>query len=157
MKKFLTALFGLTALAAMLPAASSLTRETVITHLDSCEAILQEIQGNAKTAIPADILHRAKRGFGTPMGAWLKKELLAVVRELLSPAVVRNRGLFRPEAIQALLADHEGNRADGTDALLALLNLEVWSRIYLDGRESADVADELRQLAAGRVAAPALA
>lgn len=60
MKKFLTALFGLTALAAMLPAASSLTRETVITHLDSCEAILQEIQGNAKTAIPADILHRAK-------------------------------------------------------------------------------------------------
>lgn len=60
MKKFLTALFGLTALAAMLPAAPNLTRETVITHLDSCEAILQDIQGNAKTAIPADILHRAK-------------------------------------------------------------------------------------------------
>ena len=60
MKKFLSALFSLTALAAMLPAASNLTREAVITHLDSCEAILQEIQGNAKTAIPADILHRAK-------------------------------------------------------------------------------------------------
>lgn len=111
--------------------------------------------------LPDDILHRAKRGFGTPMGAWLKKELLAVVRELLSPAVVRQRGLFRPEAVSALLADHEANRSDGTDALLALLNLEVWSRVYLDAREPGDVADELKALAAGaprraaRVAEPA--
>jgi asparagine synthase (glutamine-hydrolysing) len=103
--------------------------------------------------LPDDILHRAKRGFGTPMGAWLKKELLGVVRELLSPAVVRRRGLFRPEAVAALLADHEGNRSDGTDALLALLNLEVWSRIYLDGRADTDVADELKHLAAPRSAA----
>ncbi|MBL8326182.1 MAG: asparagine synthase (glutamine-hydrolyzing) [Rubrivivax sp.] len=105
--------------------------------------------------LPDDILHRAKRGFGTPMGAWLKKELLAVVRELLSPAVVRQRGLFHPEAVSALLADHEANRADGTDALLALLNLEIWSRVYLDGRASADVADELGQLAAARAAGTA--
>ncbi|MCC6250698.1 MAG: asparagine synthase (glutamine-hydrolyzing) [Rubrivivax sp.] len=111
--------------------------------------------------LPDDILHRAKRGFGTPMGAWLKKELLAVVRELLSPAVVRQRGLFRPEAVSALLADHEANRSDGTDALLALLNLEVWSRVYLDGRDSAEVAEELKSLAAphtglkARVAVPA--
>ena len=60
MKKFLTALFCLSALAALLPAATGLTRETVVAHLDSCEAILQEIQGNAKTAIPADVLRRAK-------------------------------------------------------------------------------------------------
>jgi asparagine synthase (glutamine-hydrolysing) len=105
--------------------------------------------------LPDDILHRAKRGFGTPMGAWLKKELLAVVRELLSPAVVKERGLFRPEAVSALLADHESNRSDGTDALLALLNLEVWSRVYLDRRSSADVADELKLLAAPRSAMPA--
>lgn len=60
MKKFLTALFCLSACAALLPAATGLTRATVVAHLDTCEAILQEIQGNAKTAIPADVLHRAK-------------------------------------------------------------------------------------------------
>lgn len=101
--------------------------------------------------LPPDILHRAKRGFGTPMGAWLKKELLAVVRELLSPAVVERRGLFRAEAVSALLADHEAQRSDGTDALLALLNLEVWSRIYLDRRQPDEVADELKALTAGGV------
>ena len=115
------------------------------------------MKGALADSLPGDILHRAKRGFGTPMGAWLKKDLLAVVRELLSPAVVQRRGLFRAEAVQALLADHETNRSDGTDAVLALLNLEVWSRIYLDGRECADVADELERLAAGRVVIPALA
>ena len=60
MKKFLTALFCLSALAAMLPAATGLTREVVASHLDSCEAILQEIQGNIKTAIPAAKLRQAK-------------------------------------------------------------------------------------------------
>ena len=81
--------------------------------------------------------------------------LLAVVRELLSPDVLRQRGLFDAQAVSRLLADHEANRSDGTDALLSLLNLEVWSRVYLDGRSAADVADELRGLAAGQPAMPA--
>lgn len=59
MKKFLTALFCLSALAVTLPAAG-LTRQAVVTQLDSCEAILQEMQGNVKTAIPAKILREAK-------------------------------------------------------------------------------------------------
>ncbi len=33
---------------------------------------------------------------------------------------------------------------DGTDALLSLMNLEIWSRVYLDGRSPADVALELK-------------
>lgn len=61
MKKFLSLLFALTALAGISSAADPVvTRETIITHLDSCEAILQDLQGNFKTAIPADVLHRAK-------------------------------------------------------------------------------------------------
>jgi asparagine synthase (glutamine-hydrolysing) len=109
------------------------------------------------TTLPEEILHRAKRGFGTPMGAWLKKELRPVVRGLLASDVVRRRGLFDAAAVAGLLADHEAQRSDGTDALLALLNLEVWSRIYLDGRSPADVAAELRTLAAGAATAVAVA
>lgn len=97
--------------------------------------------------LPADILHRKKRGFGTPMGAWLKRELAPVLGELLSPAAVRARGLLQPAVVSRLIADHEANRLDGTDGLLALLNLEIWSRIYLDGRSHDDVAAELRTLA----------
>lgn len=61
MKKFLSLLVASTALAGFLSAAEPvISRATVIEHLDSCEAILQDIQGNFKTAIPNDVLRRAK-------------------------------------------------------------------------------------------------
>lgn len=94
--------------------------------------------------LPGDILDRKKRGFGTPMGAWLKRDLAPVLRQLLSKESVARRGLFRHDAIAALMADHKANRADGTDGLLSLMNLEIWSRIYLDQREPGDVAAELK-------------
>ncbi|MCV2365503.1 asparagine synthase (glutamine-hydrolyzing) [Paucibacter sp. DJ1R-11] len=94
--------------------------------------------------LPDDILNRKKRGFGTPMGAWLKKELAPLLRRLLAPEVVKARGLFVPAVVSGLIADHEANRMDGTDALLSLMNLEIWSRVYLDGRSPADVALELK-------------
>lgn len=96
--------------------------------------------------LPRDILERKKRGFGTPMGAWLKLELAPLVRGLLSESVVKRRGLFHFSPIQELIALHEANRVDGTDRLLALLNLEIWSRIYLDGRSPEDVTADLRAM-----------
>jgi len=97
--------------------------------------------------LPADILERKKRGFGTPMGAWLKGDLAPLVRDVLSEDAVASRGLFRPAAITRLIADHEANRLDGTDRLLALVNLEIWARIYLDRRAPSDVAEELKAVA----------
>lgn len=93
--------------------------------------------------LPAEILDRKKRGFGTPMGAWLKKELSPMLRRLLAAEVISARGLFRQPVIDRLVADHEANRFDGTDVLIALMNLEIWSRIYLDRRDPSDVATEL--------------
>ena len=96
--------------------------------------------------LPRDILERKKRGFGTPMGAWLKKELAPLVRGLLSDSVVKDRGLFHFPAVQELIASHEANRIDGTDRLLTLLSLEIWSRLYLDGRAPDDVTHELKAM-----------
>jgi asparagine synthase (glutamine-hydrolysing) len=98
--------------------------------------------------LPRDILKRKKRGFGTPMGAWLKNDLAPLVRNLLSEAVVDGRGLFRYPAVQELIAQHEANRIDGTDRLLALMNLEIWSRMYLDHRTPEDVTVELKAMLA---------
>jgi asparagine synthase (glutamine-hydrolysing) len=97
--------------------------------------------------LPAQTLNRKKRGFGTPMGAWLKRDLAPMLQCVLSPSAVASRGLFRPAVVQQLIADHQGSRIDGTDRLLALLNLEIWSRIYLDGRSTDDVTSELHELA----------
>jgi asparagine synthase (glutamine-hydrolysing) len=96
--------------------------------------------------LPRDILERKKRGFGTPMGAWLKDGLAPLVRGLLSESVVEDRGLFRYPEVRELIASHEANRIDGTDRLLGLMNLEIWSRMYLDGRAPEDVTTELKAI-----------
>ncbi|HKQ25287.1 MAG TPA: asparagine synthase (glutamine-hydrolyzing) [Burkholderiales bacterium] len=96
--------------------------------------------------LPRDILERKKRGFGTPMGAWLKDDLAPLVRGLLSESVVKGRELFHYPAVQKLVASHEANRIDGTDRLLGLMNLEIWSRLYLDGRTPDDVTNELKSM-----------
>jgi asparagine synthase (glutamine-hydrolysing) len=85
------------------------------------------------------------------MGAWLKRDLAPMLAAVLSPASVASRGLCRPQPVQRLIAQHQANRVDGTDRLLALLNLEIWSRVYLDARSPDDVAAELRDV--GRIAA----
>ena len=82
------------------------------------------------------------------MGAWLKRDLAPVLHRLLGRDVVRDRGLFDPDVVARLVADHEAARIDGTDALLALMNLEIWSRLFLDRRSPDDVTAELKSLIA---------
>src|SRR5713101_2306816 len=82
--------------------------------------------------LPRKILERKKRGFGAPIGAWLRKDLQPLVSELLSEDQIRCRGLFHWPAIQRLISDHAAERADHTDHLLALVMLELWQRVYLD-------------------------
>jgi asparagine synthase (glutamine-hydrolysing) len=95
--------------------------------------------------LPKAVLHRPKRGFGAPMGAWLKGALAEMLETALSQQSLATRGLIQHAPVARLIADHRANRVDGTDRLLALLNLEIWCRVYLDERSSGDVADELEE------------
>jgi asparagine synthase (glutamine-hydrolysing) len=85
--------------------------------------------------LPREILERKKRGFGAPIGAWLRKDLQPMVSELLSEEQVRRRGLFHWPAIHRLISDHATERSDHTDHLLALVMLELWCQIILDGND----------------------
>jgi asparagine synthase (glutamine-hydrolysing) len=94
--------------------------------------------------LPNDILYREKRGFGAPMGAWLRAELSPVLRDVLSRESILSRGLLDPDAIERTIREHEQQTADRTDHLLSLINLEIWCRLYLDGESAAGVADRLK-------------
>lgn len=98
--------------------------------------------------LPDSILNREKRGFGAPIGAWFRQELAPLVADLLSPETVRRRGLLDPAAVARTIAEHEQQRADRTDHLLALVNLEIWARLYLDGASVDGVTTELKSLLA---------
>jgi asparagine synthase (glutamine-hydrolysing) len=93
--------------------------------------------------LPREILDRKKRGFGAPLGAWLKRDLQPMMNRLLSKQTVEARGLLSWPMIEETIALHLANREDHTDHLLALLSLEIWAQIYLDGRAAGDIAGEL--------------
>ncbi len=82
--------------------------------------------------LPKEVIERKKRGFGAPVGAWLRQKLRPLVGELLSEEQVRRRGLFQWPAIRDLIDSHEQQRSDHTDHLFALIALEFWCRTYLD-------------------------
>ena len=93
--------------------------------------------------LPAETLDKRKRGFGAPMGAWIKRELRPLLHVTLSRQVVERRGLFDPAAVAEAMALHESSRRDYSDHLQCLMNLEIWSRLYLDGQSPDDVAAEI--------------
>ena len=83
--------------------------------------------------LPAEIVKRKKRGFGAPVGAWLRKELRPLVNEHLSREQVNRRGLFQWPVIEKMLAAHQNQQSDYTDHIFALLMLELWCSRFLDG------------------------
>jgi asparagine synthase (glutamine-hydrolysing) len=101
--------------------------------------------------VPAEILHRKKKGFSLPLARWFRAELAGHARDLLTDDTARRRGLFRPDAAAELLTRHAAGEDHG-DRLWNLLVLELWFRELVDGR-AALVAEVDGRLAASGAAA----
>jgi asparagine synthase (glutamine-hydrolysing) len=82
--------------------------------------------------LPPAIKKRTKMGFGVPISRWFRGELKREVREVLLDPVCLNRGLFRPERITSLVAEHLDGKREHSFRLWALLMLELWFRKHLD-------------------------
>lgn len=90
------------------------------------------LKSAVKDLLPGSIIHRRKMGFPTPLATWiLGPQLETLEKMLLSPRSV-SRGIFRPEAVRRLFAEHRANRRDHSDRIWRLLNLEIWQRVFLD-------------------------
>jgi asparagine synthase (glutamine-hydrolysing) len=100
--------------------------------------------------LPREILHRKKRGFGAPMGSWLRRDLETLVADTLGEDQVRRRGFFDPRVVNEIIAAHRAQTSDHTDHLLALINFELWCRIYLDGNDWSSAPDRVAAVAQPR-------
>ncbi|MDX1538452.1 asparagine synthase (glutamine-hydrolyzing) [Arsukibacterium sp.] len=94
--------------------------------------------------LPASILDRPKRGFGAPLGAWLKQELAAMLRLFVNRETIESRGLLNWPIIEQTLNQHFSQQEDHTDHLLALMNLEIWCRLYLDKQSAEQISETIR-------------
>ena len=82
--------------------------------------------------LPGEILTRRKMGFGVPLGAWFRRELRDMARDVLLGSQARERGLFRPSEVESLLATHDSGRRDCSARLWSLICFELWMRQWAD-------------------------
>lgn len=76
--------------------------------------------------LPQQTLKKPKGGFNVPLPVWLKHELRPMLHEYLSPARIREQGIFKPETVSRLVSDHLAGRADYSRNLWALLVFNLW-------------------------------
>ncbi len=79
----------------------------------------------ARRVIPAEVIDRPKGYFPVPALTHLEGPYLDMVRDALYAPVAKERGLFRPEAVDALLADPNGR-------LTPLRGNELWQIALLE-------------------------
>ena len=82
--------------------------------------------------LPHSIIYRQKLGFPTPWAYWLAGPFQDSLRRLLMEPRTLERGLFRPEAVERLFAEHTAGRRDHGNRIWRLLNLELWFRVCVE-------------------------
>ncbi len=100
-----------------------------VTMLASKRILRRVLRGR----VPSEVLRRKKLGFTAPFGTWLRQAEDQVAQNWLHPQQIRQRGLFEPEAIAKLLAEHRRGVRDHSHRLWSLIVLEQWQRMYMPG------------------------
>jgi asparagine synthase (glutamine-hydrolysing) len=84
--------------------------------------------------LPNDIIYRQKMGFPTPLRDWLRQPKAAPLLDMLLDSKGLIGEYLHPETVRTLVERHRAGLEDATDRLWRLLNLELWGKVYLDGR-----------------------
>ena len=81
----------------------------------------------ARGVVPDEVIDRRKGYFPVPAIRQLEGPYLDRVREVLTDPVALRRGLYRPDAVERLLADPNSERTTlGSNALWQVALLEMW-------------------------------
>ena len=81
----------------------------------------------SRGVVPDEVIDRTKGYFPVPGIRHLNGPVLEMVRDALTNDAARNRGLYRPEVVAALLeAPNDTRTVLGSNALWQLAVLEMW-------------------------------
>jgi asparagine synthase (glutamine-hydrolysing) len=84
----------------------------------------------AERILPAAVIHRPKQGFHTPTATWFRaKRGQDLLQDVLLGQTARERGLFNPVEVEALIRRHAQGE-DHDQGLWNLVILELWLRAY---------------------------
>jgi asparagine synthase (glutamine-hydrolysing) len=80
--------------------------------------------------LPKDIVYRKKQMFTVPVGEWFKTNLKDYVIDIVTSDSLKSRNIFNDEYLNQILDDHINETKDYTRELRAIVNLELWFRVF---------------------------
>jgi len=90
------------------------------------------LKRSLRGVLPERILNRRKKGFGIPVGLWIRGPWRDLFHDMLAPDRLARQGLLNPDAVTRLLAEHLGGTHDHRKKLWNLFVLQLWHRAYLE-------------------------
>ncbi len=81
-----------------------------------------------RNLLPHDVLFRPKMGFAVPLDLWFRGSLQERITETLTGSVLNDSGLFNPDSLRQISADHQSGRRDYSAVLWALLMFDGFLR-----------------------------
>ena len=103
---------------------------SIVTRNGVLKSLLKKVTADI---LPAEILSRPKQGFSVPIKHWFRGALTNYARELLDTPRAHQRGIFEPDFVRHLLQSHASTKlVNHSDAIWALLCLELWFQTYMD-------------------------
>ncbi len=81
--------------------------------------------------LPREIVYRKKKGFGMPVGVWLRGPLLSLMEDLLSEGSLAQMGFFNASYIARLKKEHLDGMCDHRKKLWTLLVFVLWWRKWV--------------------------
>jgi asparagine synthase (glutamine-hydrolysing) len=100
--------------------------------------------------LPPEILSRGKMGFPVPIGRWFRGPYRGIIDEYVLGDRASGRDLFDAGYVRQLVNEHSTGHRDHSERLWALVNVEIWHRIFLDGESPDDVGAAAPAMAAAR-------
>jgi asparagine synthase (glutamine-hydrolysing) len=78
--------------------------------------------------VPEEILSRPKKGFGIPVGQWIRGPLRPLMEDLFSEGSLRRSGVLEPAPTRAMLDRHLRQEANHYKPLWTIAMLLLWQR-----------------------------
>ena len=85
-----------------------------------------------KDQFPEEFLEKSKRGFGSPVGNWLKSSLRKELESYIEPKFLSDQGIFNLNKMIPIVQNHLKSKRDNTFRVWSFYCFQKWySNIYL--------------------------
>ncbi|MCX6133068.1 MAG: asparagine synthase (glutamine-hydrolyzing) [Ignavibacteriales bacterium] len=85
--------------------------------------------------IPDNIIYRKKQGFAAPVNEWLRNEWSGYAENAIRESALVKQGILQYGFIKSMIESHRARKIDAGQNIWNLLNLVLWHKYWIEGKE----------------------